>query len=97
MLTQAQLKQHAAQAALDFALPFLDADAVLGVGTGSTVDLFIDALAEHRHVFRGAASSSERSSQRLREAGIEVLDLNDVRSMALYIDGADEQIGRAHV
>ncbi|MDN5843382.1 MAG: ribose-5-phosphate isomerase RpiA [Alcaligenaceae bacterium] len=90
MLTQDQLKHQAAQAALQFVLPFLDTDAVLGVGTGSTVDLFIDALAEHRRGFRGAASSSERSSQRLREAGIKVLDLNDVRSMTLYVDGADE-------
>lgn len=90
MLTQDQLKQQAAQAALQYVLPLLDTDAVLGVGTGSTVDLFIDALAEHRHAFRGAASSSERSSRRLREVGIDVFDLNDVRSMALYVDGADE-------
>lgn len=90
MLTQDQLKQQAAEAALEYVLPLLDADSILGVGTGSTVDRFIDALAGHRQAFRGAASSSERSSQRMRQAGIEVFDLNEVRSMALYVDGADE-------
>lgn len=90
MFTQDQLKQHAAQAALDHALPFLNADTILGVGTGSTVDRFIDLLAPHRQAFRGAASSSERSTRRLRDAGIEVFDLNTVQSLALYVDGADE-------
>lgn len=90
MFTQDQLKQHAAQAALDYALPFLNPDTILGVGTGSTVDRFIDLLAVHRQAFRGAASSSERSTRRLQEAGIEVFDLNAVRSLVLYVDGADE-------
>ena len=90
MLTQDQLKQQAAEAALEYVLPLLDTDSILGVGTGSTVDRFIDTLAGHKHAFRGAASSSERSSQRLRQAGIEVFDLNEVSSMALYVDGADE-------
>ncbi|MFT0547761.1 ribose-5-phosphate isomerase RpiA [Allopusillimonas ginsengisoli] len=90
MLTQAQLKQNVAQAAVEFTLPFLAPDVVLGVGTGSTVDLFIDALAPYRDRFRGAASSSERSSARMRQHGIEVFDLNHVEVMPLYVDGADE-------
>ncbi|WP_323030021.1 ribose-5-phosphate isomerase RpiA [Castellaniella sp.] len=90
MLTQDELKQQAAQAALDHVLPQLQPDSVLGVGTGSTVDRFIDLLAPHRQAFRAAVSSSERSTRRLRAAGIEVLDLNEVASLALYVDGADE-------
>ncbi|WP_276808930.1 ribose-5-phosphate isomerase RpiA [Castellaniella defragrans] len=90
MLTQDELKQQAAQAALDHVLPQLQPDSILGVGTGSTVDRFIDLLAPHRQEFRAAVSSSERSTRRLRAAGIEVLDLNDVAALALYVDGADE-------
>ncbi len=90
MLTQTELKRNVAQAAVEYILPLLSPDTVLGVGTGSTVDLFIDALAAHRASFRGAASSSERSSARMREHGIKVFDLNEVSSMPVYIDGADE-------
>jgi len=90
MLTQQELKQNAARAALDYILPLLGPDVVLGVGTGSTVDLFIDELAAHRGHLRAAVSSSERSSARLRAHGIDVLDLNQVESMPLYVDGADE-------
>lgn len=90
MLTQQQLKKNVARAALDYVLPKLDPGTVLGVGTGSTVDLFIDALAAHKHAFRAAASSSERSAQRMRQHGITVLDLNQVETMPLYVDGADE-------
>ena len=90
MLTQDELKQQAAQAALDDVLPQLRPDSVLGVGTGSTVDRFIDLLAPHRGAFRAAVSSSERSTRRLQAAGIQVLDLNEVASLALYVDGADE-------
>lgn len=90
MLSQQELKQNVAQAAVEYALPFLTPEVILGVGTGSTVDLFIDALAAHKHLFRGAASSSERSSKRLAALGIQVFDLNEVSDMPLYIDGADE-------
>ncbi|CAM5777901.1 ribose-5-phosphate isomerase RpiA [Castellaniella caeni] len=90
MFSQDELKQQAAQAALDYVLPQLQPDSILGVGTGSTVDRFIDLLAAHRADFKAAVSSSERSTQRLRAAGVTVLDLNDVSSMALYVDGADE-------
>ncbi len=90
MLTQDELKRNVAAAAAEYALTCLQADSVLGVGTGSTVDCFIDAIAEHRGRFRGAVSSSERSTKRMKALGIEVLDLNDVADMPIYVDGADE-------
>ncbi|WP_397475678.1 ribose-5-phosphate isomerase RpiA [Pusillimonas sp.] len=90
MLDQNTLKRNAAEAAVERVLPMLEANSILGVGTGSTVDLFIDALASHKHRFRGAASSSERSSARLAGAGIKVFDLNDIDTMPAYVDGADE-------
>src|SRR5580698_838870 len=79
-------KQRAAQAALQY----LSDDMIVGVGTGSTVNAFIEFLADWRTRLRGAVSSSEASSSRLRELGIEVLDLNEVPDLGLYIDGADE-------
>lgn len=81
-----QKKQLAAAAAL----AHVREDEVLGVGTGSTVDLFIDALAARKLRIRGAVSSSERSTTRLQRHGIEVLDLNATGELDLYIDGADE-------
>lgn len=90
MYTQSELKQQVAQAAVDYVLPFLTPDSILGVGTGSTVDLFIDALAAHKHAFKAAASSSERSTARLQGLGIEVQDLNTIERMDWYVDGADE-------
>jgi ribose 5-phosphate isomerase A len=79
-------KQRAAHAALEF----LRDGMIVGVGTGSTVNALIDLLADWRTRLRGAVSSSEGSSRRLRELGIEVLDLNEVPELGLYIDGADE-------
>lgn len=79
-------KQAAAQAALKFVAD----DAVIGVGTGSTVNFFIDALAARRDRIRGAVSSSEASTARLKAAGIEVLDLNRTGDLEVYVDGADE-------
>lgn len=90
MLSQQQLKQNVALKAVEYVLPFLTPDTILGVGTGSTADLFIDALGAHQHRFRGAASSSERTSARLTALGIKVFDLNQVESMPVYVDGADE-------
>ncbi len=90
MLTQDELKRNVAHAAAEYALTCLQPDSVLGVGTGSTVDFFIDAIAVHRERFRAAVSSSERSTQRMRELGITVVDLNEVEEMPLYVDGADE-------
>jgi ribose 5-phosphate isomerase A len=78
------------QAAAEAALEFLTDDTIIGVGTGSTVNFFIDALASRRDRVRGAVSSSEVSTARLRAAGIEVLDLNQTGDLELYVDGADE-------
>jgi len=90
MLTQDELKRKAADAAAEYALTCLTADSVLGVGTGSTVDCFIDAIAPHRDRFRAAVSSSQRSTLKMQKLGIPVLDLNEVEDMPLYVDGADE-------
>jgi ribose 5-phosphate isomerase A len=79
-------KQLAANAALEHVAE----DSVLGVGTGSTVDLFIDGLAARKLRIRAAVSSSERSTARLKQHGIDVLDLNDAGSLDLCVDGADE-------
>ena len=79
-------KKRAAHAALDFLVDSM----VVGVGTGSTVNHFIDALATMRGRIAGAVSSSNASTERLEAAGIEVLDLNSVGSLELYVDGADE-------
>ena len=79
-------KQAAARAALEFVTP----GKVLGVGTGSTVNFLIDELAARRVPLAGAVSSSNGSTERLKAAGIAVLDLNDVGQIDTYIDGADE-------
>ena len=85
-MTQDELKALVGQAALAYVVP----GSVVGVGTGSTVNCFIDALAGIRHTIRGAVSSSEKSSERLRAHGIAVLDANEVEQIPVYIDGADE-------
>ena len=72
------------------AIEFVEDGMVVGVGTGSTVAFFIDALGRIRHRIAGAVSSSEQSSERLRSHGIEVLELNDTGPLPLYVDGADE-------
>lgn len=97
MLSQQDLKQQAAEAALTYIEPLLSPEAVIGVGTGSTADLFIDGLARYRTQFRAAVASSERSAQRLAALGIVVLDLNEVHTMPVYVDGADEINERLHM
>jgi ribose 5-phosphate isomerase A len=97
MLSQQDLKQQAAEAALAYIEPLLTREAVIGVGTGSTADLFIDGLARYKTRFRGAVASSERSAQRLTALGILVLDLNDVTTMPVYVDGADEINEQLHM
>jgi len=72
------------------AIEYVEDGMVVGVGTGSTVAFFIDALGRVKHRIAGAVSSSEQSTQRLRSHGIEVLDLNNVGPLPLYVDGADE-------
>lgn len=84
--TQEQLKTMAAQAALAYVVP----GQVIGVGTGSTVNHFLDALARSGLEVAGAVSSSEASTQRLQALGIAVHDCNTVDSLSVYIDGADE-------
>ncbi|HET6599475.1 MAG TPA: ribose-5-phosphate isomerase RpiA [Burkholderiaceae bacterium] len=85
-MTQDELKALVGQAALAYVKP----GTVVGVGTGSTVNCFIDALAGVKRRILGAVSSSEVSSERLRAHGIAVLDANDVQGIPVYIDGADE-------
>ena len=85
-----ELKRSAALAALELVEPKLTRDAVIGIGTGSTVRFFIDALAESAHKFDAAVSSSEASTAQLRALGIPVIDLNAAPSVAVYVDGADE-------
>ena len=97
MLSQQDLKQQAAEAALTYIEPLLSPEAVIGVGTGSTADLFIDGLARYRTQFRAAVASSERSAQRLAALGIVVFDLNEVHTMPVYVDGADEINERLHM
>ena len=88
------LKQLAAQAAFDEVVKLLAhapaATTILGIGTGSTADLFIDLLPQLNGRFAGTVASSERSAERLRRHGIAVLDLNSVTHMPVYVDGADE-------
>jgi ribose 5-phosphate isomerase A len=86
-------KRRAAQAALSY----IEDGAVLGVGTGSTVNLFIEALAGSRTRVRAAVASSNASSSRLLAAGIPVLDLNDVGTLGVYVDGADEATAALHL
>jgi len=86
-------KQRAAVAALRY----VRRDMILGVGTGSTVNCFIDALATGGIHIKAAVASSEATRARLTHAGITVMDLNDVSELALYIDGADEATRRRHL
>ena len=85
-MTQDELKKAAALAALDYIVE----GSIVGVGTGSTVNHFIDGLAGMRERIRGAVSSSEASSKRLAAHGIEVFDLNGIERLPVYVDGADE-------
>ena len=98
-MTQDELKALVAQAAIPYitALPAQPGGVVIGVGTGSTVNCFIDALAGVKQHLAGAVSSSERSSERLRALGITVLDGNQVERIPLYVDGADEIDGGGHM
>ena len=81
-----EAKRLAAEKALDY----LEDEMIVGVGTGSTVAYFIDALAREKHRIAGAVSSSEQSTARLKSHGIEVLELNATGPLSLYVDGADE-------
>jgi ribose 5-phosphate isomerase A len=89
-MTQDELKAAAARAAVEH----IADDSVIGVGTGSTADFFIDELAKVRHRIRGAVASSEKTAGRLRALGIPLLDLNDLAELPVYVDGADEVTAR---
>ncbi len=89
-MTQDELKQATGQAAADYISKHLDSDSIIGVGTGSTANCFIDALGKISHLFDGAVASSEASAERLKKHGIPVYDLNAVGELEFYIDGADE-------
>ncbi len=92
-MSSEDLKKAAAVAAIAYVEP----DTVIGVGTGSTANHFIDALGAMRNPVRGAVASSEASAERLKTNGVEVLDLNATGSLALYVDGADESDGQLHL
>jgi ribose 5-phosphate isomerase A len=85
-MTQDELKQAVARAALDYVVE----GAIIGVGTGSTANFFIDELGKIRERIQGAVASSEATATRLRSHGITVFDLNEIDGMPVYIDGADE-------
>jgi ribose 5-phosphate isomerase A len=85
-MTQDELKQAVARTAIDYVV---DGE-IIGVGTGSTANFFIDELAKIKDRIKGAVASSEATAARLRGHGIEVFDLNDVESISVYVDGADE-------
>jgi ribose 5-phosphate isomerase A len=89
-MTQDELKKAVATAALEYIRPLLDKDTVLGIGTGSTANAFIDALGEIKGLINATVASSEASADRLRQHGIPVYDLNSVDQVDFYIDGADE-------
>jgi len=92
-LSQDELKTLVGQAALAYVTP----GEIVGVGTGSTVNKFIDALAGMKHLIKGAVSSSEASTLRLKALGIPVFDANEVSALSVYIDGADEIDGHGNM
>lgn len=92
-MTQDEMKQAVARAALEH----VEANTIIGIGTGSTANYFIDYLAEIKGKINGTVASSEASAERLRSHGIEVFDLNDVADISVYVDGADETNRYAHL
>src|SRR5438105_5260688 len=91
-MSQDDLKRQVAQAALKYAQ-----EGVIGVGSGSTVNMFIDALAAIKGGIEGAVAASEASAERLKKHGIRVLDLNNVDALPVYVDGADEVTEHLHM
>jgi ribose 5-phosphate isomerase A len=89
-MSQDALKRSAAEAALAYIAPRLEPTSIVGIGTGSTANHFIDLLAAIKHTFDATVASSEASAARLRSHGIPVLDLNAVDRVVVYVDGADE-------
>jgi len=96
-MTQDELKKAVAQAAVEDVIEQVPEGSIIGVGTGSTANCFIDALSQHRSRFRGAVASSEATRQRLAGHGFTVFDLNDAEKIPVYVDGADEIDGRLNM
>ncbi|GGK84471.1 ribose-5-phosphate isomerase RpiA [Amphritea balenae] len=96
-MTQDEMKLAVAQAAVEYIQPKLARDSIVGVGTGSTANFFIDELAKIKHIFEGAVASSEATAERLKGHGINVFDMNSVDQMDVYVDGADEFDGRLNL
>ncbi len=92
-MNQEEMKKAVAEAALEY----VEAGTIIGIGTGTTANYFIDALAGIKHKIEGTVASSEASAERLRNHGIEVLDLNMVNEVSVYIDGADEATKHLHL
>ena len=92
-MTQDEQKRAAAQAAIQY----IPIGSIIGVGTGSTANYFIDELAKIKHKIEGAVASSEATAQRLHKHGIDVLDLNTVTDLPVYVDGADEITKHLHM
>ncbi|MEK6707311.1 MAG: ribose-5-phosphate isomerase RpiA [Pseudomonadota bacterium] len=92
-MTQDEQKRAVAQAAIQH----VPAGCIVGVGTGSTANYFIEELARIKHKIEGAVASSEATAQRLRSHGVEVMDLNSVNELPLYVDGADEVTEHLHM
>src|SRR3569623_3493632 len=92
-MSQDTLKKAVAEAALSY----VPAGTIVGIGTGSTANFFIDALAAIKHKIDGTVASSVASAERLRKHGIPVLDLNSVDELALYVDGADAATKTLHL
>lgn len=92
-MTQDEMKQQVAQAAIAYVVP----GTIIGVGTGSTANFFIDALANIKGQIEGTVASSEATAKRLKDHGIPVLDLNSVDEISIYVDGADEADGGLHL
>ena len=83
-------KLNASIEAIEYIKSKIDINSIIGVGTGSTVNYFIEELSKIKHTFKGAVSSSDASTQLLEKFGIEVFELNDVNELLVYVDGADE-------
>jgi len=89
-MTQDELKLAVAKAAIEYITPKLNKESIVGVGTGSTANLFITELGKIKDMFQGAVASSDETARRLTDLGISVYELNDVNEMQVYVDGADE-------
>ncbi|KAG0164223.1 hypothetical protein DFQ30_010282, partial [Apophysomyces sp. BC1015] len=96
-MTQDELKRRVGQAAADYVNAHVLQGAVIGVGTGSTANCFIDALASSRERYRGAVSSSVATTNRLQSRGFRVFELGEVESLPVYVDGADGALTREKI